>query len=105
MTKKSLQTIFEELGIQNLPEETRVALLDRMTESLLKRMAVAFREKLSDESQRELERMTQGEIDSGKVEEFLQTRIPDYETIQDNVISDFKADMRETATLLEETIG
>lgn len=87
------QNIIQELGLQGLPEETQIKLLTQMTESVLKRITVRVLEQLSEQDQEELDKL-QASGDAEKVDQFLKAKIPNYEQMVQEVIAEFKEEMK-----------
>jgi len=92
--------IVERLGLQELPEETQITLLTKMTESVIKRIAVGVLEQLS-EGDRESLFTLQEKGDLEPVEKFLKERIPGYDGIADNAVREFTDEMRDTVATLK----
>ncbi len=92
-TKTIQQSIIQELGLQDLPEETQIKLLTQMTESVLKRIAVKVLEQLSEADRAEFEKLQEtGDVE--KVNDFLTAKIPNYEQIVLEIIAEFKEEMK-----------
>jgi len=92
-TKKLPQTILEELGLKDLPEETQIKLLTQMTESVLKRITIKVLERLSEEDRKEFEKL-QAAGDPEKVNQFLTAKIPNYEQLVQEIVTEFKEEMK-----------
>ena len=91
---QALEQLVKELGIDSLPEEKRNELLIKMTEVLLKRIFVETMEKLGEEGREEYEKFLQNDnISPEQAQEFFKTRIPNYESMIQQVIDEFKAEM------------
>ncbi len=76
-----------------LDDEKKVALLDKMSEVIQKRLTLRVLEKLSDSDQDEFEKIMDKEPD--KVSDFLQTKIPEFtEIIQEEIVK-LKSEMIE----------
>ena len=92
--------IIERLGLQELPEETQIALLTKMTESVIKRIAVEVLEQLSEDDRVTLFALQEkGELEP--VEKFLKERIPGYDGMADKVVREFTDEMRDTVAALK----
>lgn len=87
------QNILQELGLQDLPEATQIKLLTQMTESVLKRIAVKVLEQLSDQDRQEFEKL-QATGEAEKVNEFLTVKIPNYEEMLQEIVAEFKEEMK-----------
>lgn len=92
LDKKILQkNIISELNLEMLDDEKKVALLDKMSEVIQKRMTLKVLEKLSDSEQDEFEKIMDKEPD--KVSDFLQTKIPEFTNMLQEEIVKLKAEM------------
>lgn len=94
LDKNILQkNIISELNLEMLDDEKKVALLDKMSEVIQKRLTLRVLEKLSDSDQDEFEKIMDKEPD--KVSDFLQTKIPEFtEIIQEEIVK-LKSEMIE----------
>lgn len=98
------QTIIEELGLQDLPQEKKDELLIQMAEVVLKRIYSDTIERLEENDRNELGKMLDEEAEPEKVESFLRAKMPDYEDFLKKIISNFKEEMKETMLKLENSI-
>lgn len=90
------QSIIEELGLKNLPQEKQEEILVKMTEVLLKKIYLETFEKLGEADRQELANMLDGEPEPEKVEEYLRGKIEDYDGFVKKVVEDFKEEMKKT---------
>lgn len=91
------QSIIEELGLQNLPKEKQEDILVKMTEVLLKKIYLETFEKLGEGDREELAKMLDTEeAKPEKVEEYLRTKIEDYDGFVKNVVEEFKEEMKKS---------
>ncbi|MGM0482416.1 MAG: DUF5663 domain-containing protein [Patescibacteria group bacterium] len=93
MNEEQKNNLLEELGLEDLPEETQTRILEAMTESLLKRITLRILEELSEEDREEFEKIRE-EQDAQKTENFLREKIPNYDEIVEEVSSSFKEEMK-----------
>lgn len=93
------QTILDEMGLGELPEERKTALLTKITESLLKRIVVRVMGMLSETDQDAFTTL-QETGDAEKINAFLTEKIPNYEAILQEVIAEFKNEMKDTVSAL-----
>lgn len=86
LNKNILQkNIIKELNLEMLDDGKKIALLDKMSEVIQKRMTLRVLEKLSETDQDEFEKIMDKEPD--KVSDFLQSKIPEFtEIIQEEII-------------------
>lgn len=102
MDKKFVEkNIIDELGLSGLPEGKKIELLSQMTESVLKRITIAVLEKLSTQDAEEFEKLRESE-DPERIDKFLKEKIPNYETMVRDIISDFKNEMEKNVADLSE---
>lgn len=91
------QSIIEELGMQNLPKEKQEEILVKMTEVLLKKIYLETFEKLGEADREELAKILDGEgAEPEKVEEYLRTKIEDYEGFVKKIVEEFTEEMKKT---------
>lgn len=102
-TTSSQSNILQRLGLQELPEEAQITLLTKMTESVIKRIAVEVLEQLSEEDRKTLFAL-QEKHELAPVEEFLKGKIPGYDGIADKVVREFTDEMRDTVTALKKAV-
>ena len=98
MTEKNTilqQTIIEELGLGDLPEERKAQILVDLLELVLKRLYMETMDKLTKEEQQELMNMLEEKADQEKVESFLRSKITDYDEFVKKVVSELKDELKE----------
>lgn len=87
------QTIIDELGLADLPEDKKEQLLIKMTEVVLKRIFLETMEKLSEKDQEAYSKLIDENVEPAKLEEFLQEKIVDYDKMVEKIVLDFKEEM------------
>lgn len=97
-----INELIKELGLEGLPAEQQIKLINTMTESVLKRITVEVLTRLSDADQQKLLAFQKTAAKPEDVEAFLKEKIPDYAGIQNRVVADFKTEMKSTMTMLQE---
>lgn len=98
MTEKNTilqQTIVDELGLGNLPEEGKAKILVDLLELVLKRLYMETMDKLSTEDQQELMKMLEEKSDQEKIESFLRSKITDYDEFVKKVVIELKDELKE----------
>ena len=90
------QSIIEELDLHNLPKEKQEEVLVKMTEVLLKKIYLETFEKLEQKDREELGGMLDKEAEPEKVEEYLRTKIEDYDGFVKKIVEGFKEDTKKT---------
>jgi len=92
---KMQKTLMEELGLSDLPQDKQEQLLIKMTEVLLKRIFLETMEKLDDQGKEEYQKMVEsGTATPEQMEEFLKSRVNDYEGLVKKVVDEFKEEMK-----------
>lgn len=102
--KKIQQDIIKELGLEGLSEEKQTELLTTMTESVLKRITVRVLEQLSEEDKKEFDRVRET-ADPDKISEFLRAKIDNYDKMVEEVIKEFKEEIKTTMQGLEKDLA
>lgn len=101
-TPSPSSNILERLGLQELPEETQITLLTKMTESVIKRIAVEVLERLPEGDRTALFAL-QEKGDLAQTESFLKARITDYDGMAQRIAQEFADEMRDTVAMLKKT--
>lgn len=92
--------LIQELGLSGLSPEKQEELLGKMLEALLKRIFMNTMERLGDGGVDEYEKLIQDEKTEEKdVASFLEAKIPDYDGFVNEVILQFKKDIKAVATV------
>lgn len=90
------KTLMEELGLSEFPQDKQEQLLIKMTEVLLKRIFLETIEKLDDRGKEEYQKLVEsGTATPEQMEEFLKSRINDYEGLVRKVVNEFKEEMKQ----------
>ena len=87
------QTLIDELGLSDLPQEKKEQLMIKMTEVVLKRIFVETMEKLSEKDQEAYAQMIEKNAPPEELEKFLMEKIADYDTMVKKAVDDFKEEM------------
>ena len=101
---KIQQDIIKEFGLESLSEEKQIELLTTITESVLKRITIAVLEKLLEEDKIEFNKV-RDESDPKKITEFLRTKIENYDEMTENIVKEFKEEMKETIGKLQKDLS
>jgi hypothetical protein len=93
------ETIAKEFGFDDLNDEKQQGLIERMTESVIKRVLVDAYAKLSESDREIFEDMMEDieNIDPNSIDEFLREKLTDYDTIVIEAIEDLKKHLSETS--------
>ncbi len=101
--QKIQESIIKELGLENLPEDEQAELLTTMTESILKRITISVLEQLTEEEKIEFDQVRDSD-DPEKISNFLREKIVNYDEMVENIIKNFKEEMRGTMADLEKDL-
>lgn len=96
------KTIIEELGMQNIPQEQQEELLAKMGDVLFKKVLLETLEVLDEEDQKTFGEMVDAKKSAEEVEEFLKSKIENYDEFVKKVADDFK---KELTGMKEEELG
>jgi hypothetical protein len=89
------ETIVEELGLGDMPEEQKAKVLVDLLELVLKRLYMETMDKLTQEDQQALMKMLEEKAEPDKVEAYLRGKISDYDEFVKKVVSDLKDELKE----------
>src|SRR4030066_271040 len=87
------QSIVEELGLQNLPEDKKEEVFAKMGDVLFKRILLETLEILNEEDQKKFGEMIDTKKSAEEVEEFLKSRIENYNEFVKKVTDDFRKEL------------
>ncbi len=95
MTQNTImqQTIIDELGLGDLPQEKQENLLVKIGELIMKRIYLETMESLEKPDQDKLLDLMDNKPQ--EVEAFLKEKFPDYDNFVKKVVDDFKKEMKE----------
>ncbi|MAG44707.1 hypothetical protein CL633_02355 [bacterium] len=88
------QNIIKELGLEKLPDERKIALLDKMSELIQKRLILRVLEILQEDDKKELEKIMEQKSAPDKVGQFLQKKVPNFEEVIKEEIIKFKQEAK-----------
>ncbi len=91
------QKVRDEFGFDDLSDEKQQALVQKMAESIVKRVLVDAYIKLADDKKAEFDQMMENITaqEPAVVEAFLRENVAEYETIIENAIADLKKHLGE----------
>ena len=93
---KLMQELTEAFGLEELPVEKREELLSKMGESLLKRIFLETMEKIGDDGVAEYEALLDKKASQEEIEAFFESKIPSYDVFVQNIVVDFKDEMKQS---------
>ncbi len=86
-------SILKEMGLDTLPEEKQMELIQKMLQVVLQRIFVEMGEKLSEADRKTLEEMLQDQTSPEEIEHFLQSKIPDFAERLNVIVANFRSEM------------
>jgi hypothetical protein len=86
------QNIIKVLGLEDLPEKRKLALIEKMTEIIQKRLLIRITEELKEEDKDEFIKISETK-DEKALSDFLQTKIPNLDKIILEEIIKFKQEL------------
>ena len=91
-------TIAKEFGFEDLSDPKQQDLVEKMTESVIKRVLVDSYAKLSDSARQEFDSMMENidTVDPEQIEVFLRANLTDYDAIIAEAVSDLKKHIAES---------
>lgn len=98
------EIIAKEFGFDDLTDESQKELIERMTESVIKRVLVDAYTKLSESDRQEFEEMMENieEVEPDSIDGFLREKLTDYDGIIQEAVSDLKKHISESTGTDEE---
>ena len=93
------EMIAKEFGFDDLTDESQKELIERMTESVIKRVLVDAYTKLSDSERKEFEEMMENieDVDPDSIDGFLREKLTDYDGIVQEAVADLKKHISDSA--------
>ena len=96
-TQQIQQQIAAALGIASLSDDKQKEIIEKATETLLKKLFLMTVEKLSDEDKKTYMELVEKEDDPKNIEKFLVEKIPDYEKMIEAATQEFITGMKAAA--------
>lgn len=92
------EIIAREFGFEDLTDQSQKELIERMTESVIKRVLVEAYAKLSESARKEFEDLMENieDVNPDSVDEFLRENLTDYESIIVEAVADLKKHITES---------
>lgn len=87
------EELIKTFHLEQLPEEKRDALLEKMGEAVLKRIFLATLDKLGDDGIAEYEALLDRQATPEEVDTFFEKKIPGYDVFVRGVVDEFKEEM------------
>lgn len=79
--------------LEQIPEDKRDELLEKMGEALLKRVFLATMDKIGEDGIKEYEVLLDREAKQDEIEAFFESKIPGYDVFIRDVATEFKEEM------------
>ncbi len=92
-TSQIQKDLLDELGLSDLSQKKKEELAIKMTEIILKRIFLETMEKLNEESKSEYAKLIKKKADLSQLENFLKSKIKNYDAEIQKIIDDFKKEM------------
>ena len=87
------EDLIKTFHLEQIPDDKRDEILEKMGEALLKRVFLATMEKIGDEGIQEYEALLNQEAKQEEIEAFFETKIPGYTVFVREVAEQFKEEM------------
>lgn len=87
------EELIQAFHLEQIPEDKRDELLEKMGEALLKRVFLATLEKIGDEGVKEYEALLDQSAKQEEIEAFFESKIPGYDVFVRDVATEFKEEM------------
>ncbi len=88
------QQFIDEFGLGVLSPEKQDEIIASMTEAVMKRIFVDTMEKLGEAGMDEYEKLIEQNPEQSQIEEFLKGKIPEYDSMVEQIVADFKTKMK-----------
>jgi hypothetical protein len=95
MTEQIQQTLLDELGLADLPQDKKEEILIKMTEVVLKRIFIETMENLSEDDREHYKQLVDTNATPDEIEKFLQEKISNYDQMVTTVLDTFKEEMKQ----------
>lgn len=90
------EELIKAFHLEQVPEDKRDELLEKMGEALLKRVFLATLEKIGDEGVKEYEALLDRSAKQEEIEAFFENKIPGYDVFVRDVATEFKEEMTQS---------
>jgi hypothetical protein len=87
------EELIKAFHLEQIPEDKRDELLEKMGEALLKRVFLATMDKIGEEGIKEYEALLDREAKQDEIEAFFESKIPGYDVFVRDVATLFKEEM------------
>jgi hypothetical protein len=87
------EELIKAFHLEQIPEDKRDELLEKMGEALLKRVFLATMDKIGEEGIKEYEALLDREAKQDEIEAFFESKIPGYDVFVRDVATQFKEEM------------
>jgi hypothetical protein len=94
MTNDIQQSLMDELGLNDLPQDKKDQLMIKMTETILKQIFMAVMKKLDEAGRGQYTQMIENQASPEEIDKFLREKITDYDQMLEKILADFKAEMQ-----------
>lgn len=87
-----IETLIKELGLDELPEDEKLELHDRISTTLLQTIIIRVTELMDDSDALEFGRLIESEEDENLVFDFIKEKVPEFQEIAKEEVERFKND-------------
>ncbi len=87
------EELIKAFHLEQIPDDKRDELLEKMGEALLKRVFLATMDKIGEEGIKEYEALLDREAKQDEIEAFFESKIPGYDVFVRDVATQFKEEM------------
>ncbi|MBI4093075.1 MAG: hypothetical protein HY420_04085 [Candidatus Kerfeldbacteria bacterium] len=97
--------IIDLLGLQNLPEEQKARLLQRMSQAVQDRISDRVASKMNDAQRTEMDKLLAQNASPEQIDVFMKQAVPDFEEIAAEELLKFKQEMKENTDAVRSMIA
>ena len=91
---KTKEDIMQYLGLSKLSQDKQDEILSKIGEIILKKIFIETVDKLQEEDREEFEKMLKEGSDVGTIENFLNTKIENYDMIIGKIVEEIREDIK-----------
>ena len=99
--KEVVRSLAQEFGIDALPEDKRESLLEKVADSLAKRVFLVTIEKLGEDGSKRYQELLDAEASEEEIRAFLFERIPEYDQVVKKEVEELKDLMKSASEALQ----
>jgi hypothetical protein len=104
LTPEQQNTLFSELGLEDLPEERKETLMQSMVDTVMNRVFTRISPTLTDKDLDDLAALELQPDSDVAVNQFLLAKVPNLENIMREEIESFRNEMKETVAAVKDAL-